>query len=45
VPYVDHGVEVMYRWADIDPFDVRTTYFGCVTWNSHEYAVVQRLPY
>ena len=29
VPYADHGVEVMYRFANIDPFS-RSKYFGCV---------------
>lgn len=27
VPYIDHGVEVMYRFAGFDPFQ-RSTYFG-----------------
>eukprot|EP00271_Cylindrocystis_brebissonii_P006011 TRINITY_DN1851_c0_g1_i2.p1 TRINITY_DN1851_c0_g1~~TRINITY_DN1851_c0_g1_i2.p1 ORF type:complete len:265 (+),score=16.17 TRINITY_DN1851_c0_g1_i2:68-862(+) len=27
VPYADHGVEVMYRFAGFDPFE-RSTYFG-----------------
>lgn len=27
-PYVDHGIEVLYRFADIDPFDIRARYFG-----------------
>eukprot|EP00899_Mesostigma_viride_P010437 jgi/Mesvir1/19395/Mv10429-RA.1 len=26
-PYIDHGIEVMYRWADFDPFQ-RSRYFG-----------------
>ncbi len=26
-PYVDHGIEVLYRFADIDPF-ARSGYFG-----------------
>ncbi|QDZ17554.1 hypothetical protein HOP50_01g00630 [Chloropicon primus] len=28
VPYVDHGIEVLYRFADIDPFEIQATYFG-----------------
>jgi hypothetical protein len=27
-PYVDHGIEVLYRFADIDPFEIRCRYFG-----------------
>ena len=27
-PWVDHGVEVLYRFAAFDPFE-RSTYFGC----------------
>lgn len=27
-PYVDHGVEVLYRFANFDPFNPRTRYFG-----------------
>lgn len=27
-PYVDHGIEVLYRFADIDPFESRCRYFG-----------------
>ena len=26
-PYVDHGIEVMYRFANFDPFQ-RASYFG-----------------
>lgn len=26
-PYIDHGVEILYRFADLDPF-VRSAYFG-----------------
>ncbi|GFH23010.1 uncharacterized protein HaLaN_20556 [Haematococcus lacustris] len=27
-PHVDHGVEVLYRFADFDPFNPRCSYFG-----------------
>ncbi len=27
-PYVDHGIEVLYRFADIDPFEIGCCYFG-----------------
>ncbi len=28
VPWVDHGIEVLYRFAAFDPFE-RSHYFGC----------------
>ncbi|GMH33972.1 hypothetical protein BSKO_01806 [Bryopsis sp. KO-2023] len=27
-PYIDHGIEVLYRFANVDPFE-RSNYFGC----------------
>lgn len=27
-PYVDHGIEVLYRFANFDPFNPRCRYFG-----------------